>query len=100
MLVFGEPYETSGGTVLVTVTRQGRRGGPGRAVGLYTITADGVTWTPATDESRIALIGVCTGFVAAAFSTLALVHRPPWPALTERVMTAQAEARIAEARRR
>lgn len=92
MLVFGEPYETASGTVLVTVTREGRRGGPGRAVGLYTINADGVTWTPATDQGRIALIGACTGFVAAAFATLAVVLRPPWPNLTERAMIAQAES--------
>ncbi|MGW7531952.1 hypothetical protein [Amycolatopsis sp. NPDC054798] len=92
MLVFGEPFETASGTVLVTVTRQGRRGGPGRAVGLYTINADGVTWTPAVDQGRIALIGVCTGFVAAALGTLAVLHRPPWPNLSERVMIAQAES--------
>ncbi|ATY09458.1 hypothetical protein CU254_02415 [Amycolatopsis sp. AA4] len=90
MLVFGEPYETSQGTVLITVARQGRRGGPGRAVGLYAINKDGVTWTPAVDQGRISLIAVCTGFVAAALSTLAVVRRPPWPDLTERAMIAQA----------
>ncbi|WP_370932149.1 hypothetical protein [Amycolatopsis sp. cg13] len=92
MLVFGDPYETASGTVLITVTRQGRRGGPGRAVGLYTIDSDGVTWTPAVDGGRIALIGACTGFVAAALATLAVVHRPPWPNLTERAMIALAES--------
>ncbi|WP_409466860.1 hypothetical protein [Amycolatopsis sp. GA6-003] len=92
MLVFGEPFETSHGTVLITVTRQGRRGGPGRAIGLYSITEDGVTWTPAVDQGRIALIGVCTGFVAAALATLAVVHRPPWPNLSERALIAQAES--------
>ncbi|WP_037368628.1 hypothetical protein [Amycolatopsis orientalis] len=92
MLVFGEPYETSQGTVLITVTRQARRGGPGRAVGLYTVNADGVTWTPAVDQGRISLVAACTGLVAAAFSTLAMVLRPPWPNLTERAMIAQAES--------
>ncbi|MFE3172630.1 hypothetical protein ACFXPA_06125 [Amycolatopsis sp. NPDC059090] len=92
VLVFGDPYETSSGTVLITVTRQCRRGGPGRAVGLYTIDSDGVTWTPAVDGGRIALIGACTGFVAAALATLAVVHRPPWPNLTERAMIALAES--------
>ncbi|WP_020662716.1 hypothetical protein [Amycolatopsis benzoatilytica] len=99
MLAFGEPYETGDGTVLVTVTRAGRRGGQGRPVGLYTVTADGVTWTPAVDQHRIAMIGVCTGFVAAALATFAVARRPPWPALTEPVMKRFAEAKLEEVRR-
>lgn len=98
MLDFGEPYETTRGTVLITVTRQGRRGGPGRAVGLYTINADGVTWTPAADQGRIALVGACTGFAAAVLATLAVVRRPPWPDLTERAMIALGQADNAKKR--
>jgi len=99
MLVFGEPYEASNGSVIITVSRGGRRGCPGRAIGIYTVTAAGATWTPAIDASRHAMIGVCTGLLAALISTLAVLHRPPWPEMTERVMLALAEARIAERRR-
>jgi hypothetical protein len=94
-LVFSEPYEASNGTVIVTVSG-GRGGSP---VGVYTITADGTTWTPAVDAGRLALIGVCTGFVAALLGTVAVLRRPPWPELTERVMVALAEARISQLNR-
>lgn len=87
MLVFGEPYEAGDGTVIVTVSRKGR------AVGIYTVRAEGTTWTPAVDSSRYMVIGVCTGFVAAVIGTLAILRRPPWPEMTERVMIALAEAR-------
>ena len=65
MLVFGEPYEASNGSVIVTVSRGGWCGFPERAIGIYTVTAAGTTWTPAVDASRHALIGVCTGLMAA-----------------------------------
>lgn len=56
-------------------------------------------WTPAVDASRVAMIGACTGFMAALLATVAVLRRPPWPDMTERVMRALAEARIAESRR-
>ncbi|PQP22633.1 hypothetical protein [Rhodococcus opacus] len=98
MLVFGEPYEASNGTVIITVSRTawGRRGE--RPVGMYTVGAEGATWTPAVDASLHALIGVCTGFAAAVIGTIAVLRRPPWPEMTERVMTALAQARTAESR--
>ncbi|GAF45467.1 hypothetical protein [Rhodococcus wratislaviensis] len=52
--------------------------------------------TRPVDTSQHALIGVCTGFAAAVISTIAVLGLPPWPEMTERVMTAIAEARIAE----
>jgi hypothetical protein len=99
MLVFGEPYEASNGSVIVTVSRGGWCGFPERAIGIYTVTAAGTTWTPAVDASRHALIGVCTGLLAALISTIAVLRRPPWPEMTERTMLALAEVRIAESRR-
>jgi hypothetical protein len=99
MLVFGEPYEASNGSVIVTVSRGGWCGFPERAIGIYTVTAAGTTWTPAVDASRHALIGVCTGLMAALISTIAVLRRPPWPEMTERTMLALAEVRIAESRR-
>ncbi|WP_235916691.1 hypothetical protein [Antrihabitans cavernicola] len=70
-----------------------------RPVGMYTIRDDSTTWTPAIDINRVALIGACTGFVAAALSTAAVLRRPPWPEMTERTMIAIAQARAAESRR-
>ena len=93
MLIFGEPYEASSGAVIITVSRQGWRTGVQHPVGIYTVTGDGTVWTPTVDTGRVALIGVCTGFVAATISTLAVLHRPPWPEMTERVMVALAAAR-------
>jgi hypothetical protein len=89
-MVFSEPFEASNGTVIVTVSNS-----RGRAVGIYTVTAQSVTWTPAVDDSRVALIAVCTGFVAAVLGTAAVLRRPPWPDLTERAMGAISEAKFA-----
>jgi hypothetical protein len=89
-MIFSEPYEASNGTVIVTVSSSS-----GRAVGIYTVTAQSVTWTPAIDGSRVALIAVCTGFVAALLGTAAVLRRPPWPDLTERAMAAISEAKFA-----
>jgi hypothetical protein len=89
-MIFGDPFEASNGTVIVTVSSSS-----GRAIGIYTVTAQGATWTPAVDGSRVALIAACTGFVAAVLGTLAVLRRPPWPDLTERAMTAISEAKAA-----
>ncbi|QDQ93069.1 hypothetical protein FND50_21505 [Rhodococcus sp. WB9] len=100
MLIFGEPYEANNGMVIITVSRTGWGHRAERPVGIYTVGAEGVTWTPAVDASWHALIGVCTGFAAAVIGTIAVLRRPPWPEMTERVMTALAQARIAESRHR
>jgi hypothetical protein len=86
LLIFDDPYEASDGTVIITVSRTGWRDGPGHPVGVYTIHAGSTTWTPADDASRHKLIGVCTGFLAAVIGVLAILRRPPWPEMTEKVM--------------
>ncbi len=93
MLSFGEPYETTDGTVIVTVSHKGWGKRPERPLGLYTIRADGTTWTPAAQPDRPMVILACAGFLAAVLSTAAVLRRPPWPELTERVMTALAQTR-------
>jgi hypothetical protein len=77
-MIFSDPFEASNGTVIITVSSSS-----GRAVGIYTVTAQSVTWTPAVDGSR-ALLG-----------TAAVLRRPPWPDLTERAMAAISEAKFA-----
>lgn len=96
MLVFGEPYDTGKDAVIVIVSRKGWLHRSERAVGIYTIRADGTTWTPALDSSLHALIGVCTGFAAAVIGTLAVLRRPPWPDLTDRAVTGLARAKLAD----
>jgi hypothetical protein len=95
LLIFSEPYEANDGTVVVTVARTGWRDGPGHPVGVYTIHAGNVTWTPAVDVSRHRLIGACTGLLAAVIGVLAVLRKPPWPEMTEKVMVALAQNRAA-----
>lgn len=92
MVSFNEPYETSNGTIIITVTRTGWRGTV-RPIGVYAISSTGTEWLPALDSSRHALIGVCTGFVAALLATFAVARRPPWPDLTPEVMRALAASK-------
>lgn len=92
-MMFSEPFESSDGTVVITVSRPGWRDRPPRPMGVYTVTAQQAMWTPAVDASRLAMIGVCTGFAAAVIATAAILRRPPWPELTERVMIAIANDR-------
>ncbi|MFW0788127.1 hypothetical protein [Gordonia sp. CPCC 205333] len=98
MLIFSEPYEATNGTVVITVTRTGWRSGVEHPVGVYSVSSTGTQWLPAVDANRHALVGVCTGFVAALLGTIAVVRRPPWPNLTPEVMRAIAAAKAAESR--
>lgn len=100
MLIFGEPYDAGNGAVVITVARRTWPGRSEHPIGIYTVRSDSTTWTPASDGDRIALVGVCTGLVAALIGTLAVLRRPPWPEMTERTMIALAHARIAESRHR
>lgn len=92
-MVFNEPYEATDGTVVITVSRTGWRAGVTHPVGVYTVRAAGTTWTPAVDTSRHALIGVCTGLLAAVIGVCAVLRRPPWPEMTAEVMVALAHNR-------
>ena len=89
--VYGQPYETVDGATVIPVAKVRGRAKPGaddtelrlmaKPVGVYVIKDGNATWEPAVDLTPIAVLGVLTGFVAAAFSTLAMVRRPPWPDL-------------------
>ena len=95
-MIFGEPFESSDGTVVITVSRPGWRDGPARPIGLYTVTAQCATWTPAVDSGRIAIIGACTGFAAAVIATIAVLRRPPLAKFRRRaVMIALSKERAA-----
>ncbi|MFE4500198.1 hypothetical protein ACFRFQ_10065 [Rhodococcus sp. NPDC056743] len=83
--IFSEPYETSDGTTIIAVSRLHRRwrGDPiAVPVGVFSIRDGKALWVPATDQSRIALLGEVIGLAAAVIATLAVLRRPPWPDLS------------------
>lgn len=89
--VYGQPIETADGATVIPVATVRARSKPGtddtrfrlaaRPVGVFVIKDGTATWVPAVDASRIAVIGVLTGLIAATLGTLAMVRRPPWPDL-------------------
>lgn len=83
-LAYGQPYETSDGTTVITVTRTGGLLHSARPVGAFVVHDGEVSWTPAVDATRIALMGELIGLLAAVIATLAILRRPPWPDLSRR----------------
>ncbi len=100
--VYGEPYETADGTTVIPVARirVGRRranlddrdtedsdaggafGFTAAPVGVFVVHGGKGSWLPAVDASRVALISVTTGLLAATITCLALLRQPPWPRIT------------------
>ena len=81
--VYGQPYQTPDGATVVTVSRV-RNGLFGRTespVGVCVLRGDDATWVSAVDANRVPTIAISTGLLAAAFVTLAILRRPPWPDL-------------------
>ena len=70
--IFGDPHETPDGTTVIPVLRP---------VGVFAVREGRAKWEPAVDATRVALLGVGIGLVAATLTGLAMVHRPPWPDL-------------------
>ncbi len=81
-LTYGQPYETSDGTTVITVTRTGVLLHSARPVGAFVVHEGEVSWTPAVDATRIALMGELIGLLATVITTLAILRRPPWPDLS------------------
>jgi hypothetical protein len=95
--VYGEPYQTADGATVIPVARVriGRRmrradsdpdlGAFGFAavpVGVFVVHGGKASWVPAVDVTRIGMIGVTTGLLAAVISSLAVLRQPPWPRIT------------------
>ncbi len=74
--LFGEPHETPDGTTVITVSHP---------PGVFAIREGQARWEPAVDTTRVALLAVGTGLVAATIGALAVLHRPPWPDLRRRL---------------
>ena len=89
--VYGQPYESVSGVTIIPVAKVRGRTKPGaeeaevrlaaRPVGVFVVKDGNASWEPAVDVTRIAVLGVLVGLVGTAFSTLAMVRRPPWPDL-------------------
>jgi hypothetical protein len=71
--VYGEPYQTADGATVIPVAKP---------LGVFVIRSGEASWVPAVDASRVALIGVLTGLLAAVIATLAVLRQPPWPRIT------------------
>jgi hypothetical protein len=70
---YGEPYQTPDGATVIPVAKP---------LGVFVVRGGEASWVPAIDASRIALIGVLTGLLAAVIGTLAVLRQPPWPRIT------------------
>ena len=70
--VFGQMYDTPDGATVVPVAKP---------VGVFVVKDGKPVWSPATDATRIALMGILVGLVATVLTGLAMVIRPPWPQL-------------------
>ena len=87
--VFGEPYQTVDGAMVIPVAKVRGTAKAGdaearlriRAVGVFVIKDGKPSWSPATDATPIALVGVLTGLIAATLAGITMVRRPPWPDL-------------------
>ncbi|OPX06322.1 hypothetical protein [Mycobacterium sp. AT1] len=72
MTVFGQQYETPDGATVIPVSKP---------VGVFVVKDGKPIWSPATDDTRIALMGILVGLIATLLAGVAMVRRPPWPDL-------------------
>jgi hypothetical protein len=77
--VYSEPYETADGTTVIPVAKV--RNQRAKPVGVFVIKDGKVTWRPAVDGERVAMLGILVGLVSATLAGIAMVRRPPWPDL-------------------
>ncbi len=74
MTVFGQEYHTppDGATIIRCPSPSG-----------VFVVKDGTppVWSPASDDTRIALLGIVVGLVATVLAGITMVRRPPWPDL-------------------
>jgi hypothetical protein len=78
--VFGEPYERADGSTVITVAGLSRTGGAeATPLGVFVVRNGKAEWSPVVDGTKIAVLGVLTGLVAATLACVALIRRQPWP---------------------
>ncbi|OHU44547.1 hypothetical protein [Mycobacteroides chelonae] len=90
-IVYGEPYTTADGTLVITVAKVRSRGRSAdgealetraRPLGVFVVKDGNAQWQPAFNADRASTLGILTGMVAAVLGLTALIRRPPWPDLT------------------
>lgn len=72
LALFGQQYQASDGAIVIPVAKP---------VGVFVVKDGTPIWAPATDGTRIALMGILVGLVSATLAGIAMVRRPPWPDL-------------------
>jgi len=70
--VFGQQYQTPDGATVIPISKP---------ASVFVIKDGKPIWSPAVDGTRIALMGILVGLVAATLAGIAMVIRPPWPDL-------------------
>jgi hypothetical protein len=90
-IVYGEPYTTADGTMVITVAKvrsrsRGPEGAPletlARPQGVFVVKDGHAQWCPAFNADRASTLGILTGLLAAVLGLVAIIRRPPWPDLT------------------
>jgi hypothetical protein len=89
--VYGQPYETADGTTVVPVAKFRGRPASGvddprnrliaKPLGIFLVKDGKAAFVPATDATRLAMMGILVGLVSAALAGVAMIRRPPWPDL-------------------
>lgn len=72
LTVFGQQYQTQDGSTVIPVSKP---------VGVFVVKDGSPVWSPASDDTRIALLGIVVGLVATILVGITMVRRPPWPDL-------------------
>ena len=72
LAMFGQQYQTPDGATVIPVSKP---------VGVFVIKDGRPIWLPATDGTRLAMMGILVGLVSATLACVAMVRRPPWPDL-------------------
>ena len=70
--VFGQAHDTPDGATIIPVAKP---------VGMFVVKDGVATWSPANDDTKVALMGIAVGLVATILVGIAMVLRPPWPEL-------------------
>ncbi|NGX06777.1 hypothetical protein BKG76_04255 [Mycobacteroides franklinii] len=90
-IVYGEPYTTADGTMVITVAKVRSRGRSpegealetlARPLGVFVVKDGDAQWRPAFNADRASTLGILTGMLAAVLGLVAVIRRPPWPDLT------------------
>ncbi|WP_078325099.1 hypothetical protein [Mycobacteroides salmoniphilum] len=90
-IVYGEPYTTADGTMVITVAKVRTRGSGAdgepletraRPLGVFVVKDGNAQWQPSFNADLASTLGILTGLISAVLGLAAIIRRPPWPDLT------------------